>query len=156
VLPPSIHPDSGQPYRWDNVETPIVAPPAWLARMLRPPAPRIPTSTPRTSGFATVDSIADWFTANHTWGEILTGWSCVHGDGEADGSGWRRPGASSPLSATIRHGCLFVYSTETPFQETENGDVQGYTKFRAWAVLEHHGDLSAAARAARQQKQVAA
>jgi hypothetical protein len=32
---------------------------------------------------------------------------------------------------------------------TTAGDVHGYTKFRATAVLDHGGDLSAAARALR-------
>jgi hypothetical protein len=45
---------------------------------------------------------------------------------------------------------LFVYSTNTPFEPTEAGRPHGYTRFRAWAVLEHGGDLSAAARAAAQ------
>jgi hypothetical protein len=44
---------------------------------------------------------------------------------------------------------LFVYSPNTPFTVTTPGDPHGYTRFRAYAVLEHGGDLSAAARALR-------
>ena len=54
------------------------------------------------------------------------------------------------MSATVRHGCLFVYSTNTPLDITEAGDAHGYTRFRAYAVLDHGGDLSAAARALRE------
>jgi hypothetical protein len=68
-------------------------------------------------------------------------------DPEEDCSRWLHPAATSSCSATIRHGCLFVYSTNTPFEATEPGSPKGYTKFRAYAVLNHQGDLSAAARA---------
>jgi hypothetical protein len=53
-------------------------------------------------------------------------------------------------SATIRHGLLFVYSHTTPFQATEAGAPHGYSRFRAYAVLEHGGNLRAAARALQQ------
>ena len=36
------------------------------------------------------------------------------------------------------------------FEPTGGGDCRCYTRFRAWASLYHGGDLSAAARAARQ------
>jgi hypothetical protein len=45
---------------------------------------------------------------------------------------------------------LFVYSQATPFQPTEAGAPRGYSRFRAYAVLEHGGDLRAAARALRE------
>ena len=47
----------------------------------------------------------------------------------------------------MRNGCLFVWSTNTPFDISEPGYPKSYTKFRAYAVLEHNGDMSAAARA---------
>ena len=53
------------------------------------------------------------------------------------------------MSATIKHDCLFVYSPNTPFEQTSARDPHGYTVFRAWAVLEHGNDLRAAALAAR-------
>ena len=67
----------------------------------------------------------------------------------ADGARWRHPGATNPKSATLRHGLLFVYSAATPFQPTEAGAPRGYSRFRAYAVLEHGGDLRAATRALR-------
>jgi hypothetical protein len=155
VLPPSTHPDTGQPYRWDDLMAPIVTMPDWLIALLCPV--RTITITGRTSTYDG-DSIADWYTTTHTWGDILgpCGWHVVDGDGEHDGSTWRHPNATAATSATIRHGCLFVYSSNTPFEPTETGDPHGYTRFRASAVLDHGGELSAAARAARTMREVAA
>jgi hypothetical protein len=73
--------------------------------------------------------------------------SCLDADPDGDGARWVHPTATAKWSATIRHGLLFAYSTNTPFAVTEAGNAKGYTKFRAHAVLNHDGDLSAAARA---------
>lgn len=154
VLPPSPHPITGQPYEW--VDTSDVADcPDWLAELLTdspPPAPTNTTLAPAASStpaFNHRTSPADWFTANTSWTALLgsAGWHVVAGDGDSDGSKWRRPGTDNPFSATIRHGLLFVYSTATEFEPTLPGDPAGYTPFRAWAELQHRGDLSAAARA---------
>jgi hypothetical protein len=75
------------------------------------------------------------------------GWECLDYDPDADGARWLHPNHTSRCSATIRHGCLFVWSTNTAFAVTEPGHPRGYTKFRAYAVLNHKGDMSAAARA---------
>jgi hypothetical protein len=66
-----------------------------------------------------------------------------------DGARWLHQDATSDCSATVRHGCLFVYSKNTPFEVTEAGVPCGYTRFRAYAVLDHGGDLPSAARAMR-------
>jgi hypothetical protein len=147
VLPPSIHPDSGLPYQWEEPLLPPVRLPDWLETLLRP-VQAAPSARAWTGAYHG-ESIAEWFCATHSWAEILAGWTLVAGDGETDGSGWRHPAATSKLSATIKHGCLFVYSTNTALEPTGAGDPHGYTKFRAWATLEHHGDLHAAAHAAR-------
>lgn len=63
------------------------------------------------------------------------------------GARWRHPAATAAWSATIRTGCLFVYSTNTPFGVTEAGNAAGYTRFRAYTALNFDGDMSAAARA---------
>jgi hypothetical protein len=154
VVPPSLHPDTGKPYRWEDPQASITPCPAWLAELLRPePEERAARPfSPRVVNDA--ESIADWFTANSTWAEVLepAGWREVHG-------GWRHPNATSPVSATIRHDVLFVYSTNTLFEPTEAENPHGYTRFRAWALLSHGGDLSAAAKAAqamRKRQEVAA
>jgi hypothetical protein len=143
VLPPSVHPDSGKPYRWVIAVTPV-AMPVWLIDLLRPPPP------PRHHRFTRPHrcaghSIADAFTASTTWLDVLV----PHGWTEVSPGHWRHPAATNPVSATVTNDCLFVYSTGTPFEPTEPGDPHGYTRFRAWAVLNHGGDLSAATRALR-------
>lgn len=148
VVPPSLHPDTGRPYAWANPDVPPAPCPAWLAELLTSePEPHRERAFPArvvNDG----DSIADWFTSTTTWAEILEphGWTEVR-------SGWRHPNATSPVSATIRHDLLFVYSPNTPFEPTEAESPRGITRFRAWAILNHGGDLSAAARAARSQRQ---
>jgi hypothetical protein len=58
---------------------------------------------------------------------------------------WRRPGKRGPgISATTNYagnGLLYVFSTATIFEPE-----RGYTKFTAYALLEHGGDFAAAAR----------
>jgi hypothetical protein len=152
LLPPSRHPATGKPYTWAE---PILDPapvPAWLRRLLAPPpaptTPRRPLPRSHHQG----ESVAERFNAQVSWAQVLGphGWSSPDPDPDHDGARWRHPGASNPKSATIRHGLLFVYSQATPFEPTEAGAPHGYTKFRAYAVLEHQGDQRAAARALRQ------
>lgn len=153
ILPPSPHPATGAPYRWVEHRDLDVEPadmPVWLAELLTEdpepltPAPRMTTSE--------ADSIADWFSATASWGDLLIpeGWTLVGGDGDSDGSRWRHPNATTPWSATIKHGCLFVYSPNTDFEETTEGDPHGVTRFKALTILGHGGDGSSAARAARE------
>lgn len=157
ILPPSPHPNTGQPYQWLAGQGPELAPaelPAWLAALITEQSLPQPIPAPRVTQDE-LDSIADWFSVNNSWHDLLRpeGWTCVHGDGDQDGSQWRHPNATSKFSATVKHGCLFVYSTSTDFVPTEDGQPHGYTPFKAWAVLAHGGEnhqhLSAAARAAR-------
>lgn len=162
ILPPSPHPDTHLPYRWlgDGLDTPPAVMPGWLTHLLRPTE----THTENTTGNAafpiplqpatTQDSIADWATQHLTWTALLThaGWTCVQGDGNSDGSLWRHPNATNSHSASIKNNCLFIYTDGTVFQPTGEGDTHGYTKFRAYAELEHRGDMSSAASAMRQQR----
>jgi hypothetical protein len=147
VQPPSIHPDTGK--RYTRIEAPVAAPPRWLVDLLLPERmlPRSPCR--QRYPLHTGPSIADKFSASTSWADILTqhAWRCLDADPDADGARWLHPAATSACSATVRHGLLFVYSTNTPFDVTESGDPHGYTKFRAQAVLNHAGDMSAAARA---------
>ena len=153
VLPPSRHPATGQPYRWaEPTLEPAMLPAGWR-RLLAPTttagASRPPPQPPSASRGG---SVAEAFNQATSWTQVLGphGWSCPDPDPDADGARWRHPGATNPKSATIRHGLLFVYSAATPFQPTEPGAPRGYSRFRAYAVLEHGGDLRAAARALRE------
>jgi hypothetical protein len=147
VLPPSIHPTTGKPYI--RIERPVAAPPPWLIALLLPqPAPRRRSVSARPRQF-TGPSIADAYSAAVSWSDILGPhrWTCLDDDGDADGARWLHPTHTSNCSATIRHGCLFVWSTSTVFDVSEESNPKGYTKFRAYALLNHGGDMSAAARA---------
>lgn len=153
ILPPSPHPATGAPYRWverRDLDTAPAEMPAWLAELVtEDPEPLVPAPRMMSSE---VESIADWFSATASWGDLLVseGWTLVRGDGDSDGSRWRHPNATATYSATISNGCLFVYSDNTDFEVTSEGDPHGYTRFRALTVLGHRGDGSAAARAARE------
>lgn len=84
------------------------------------------------------------------WAEILKphGWTQVYTSGRI--SYWRRPGKEQGVSATTGYAedrdRLYVFSTSTEF-EAQNP----YTKFGAYALLDHAGDHSAAARELRRQ-----
>jgi hypothetical protein len=87
----------------------------------------------------------DDFNARASWPTILEphGWRLVHYCGEA--TYWRRPGKSDGISASVNYdgrGILWVFSSNAPPLEAG----RGYTKFSAFAFLEHHGDFVRAAR----------
>jgi hypothetical protein len=149
VQPPSVHPDTGNVYT--RIDAAVAAPPQWLTGLLLPEQ-RLSTP-PRRHLYAMHNgpSVADEFCVKASWETILEphGWQRLDAVGDDDGCRWRHPGATSQWSATIKNSCLFVYSPNTPFEVTEPGYPRGYTKFRAYAVLDHGGDLSAAAKALR-------
>jgi Protein of unknown function (DUF3987)/Bifunctional DNA primase/polymerase, N-terminal len=97
----------------------------------------------------------DDFNTRATWEAILEppGWVKVHSSG--DMAYWRRPGKSEGWSATT--GCkskaagnslLCVFSSNAhPFDGPANGkNCSTYSKFAAFAVLNHRGDFTAAAK----------
>ena len=152
LLPPSRHPTTGKPYTWAEPLCEPAPAPAWLRALLAPPAPATPAPRRRTTPGPGRGSVAERFNTTVTWADVLAphGWTCSDPNPDADGARWRHPGATNPKSATIRHALLFVYSQATPFEPTQAGQPCGYSKFRAYAVLEHGGDQRAAARALRQ------
>ncbi len=152
VAAPSIHPATGQPYaRFDR---PVAAPPTWLIKLLR--SEPVKTALAITPGRRCSSrygqrggSIADQYSANTSWADILEPHGWTRTDDDTDGTKWLHPAATSKCSATVRYGCLFVWSPNTPFDQSASGDPHGYKPFRAYAVLNHNGDLKAAARALR-------
>jgi hypothetical protein len=149
-VPPSIHEDTLRPYLL--VSRPVAAAPDWLLRLLRPEPGIDRKVRARQQG---EELIADEYSGITKWTDLLTehNWVCLDDDGDTDGAHWRHPDATAPWSASISHGLLFVYSTNTDFEPTSYGDPHGYTKFRAYAVLEHNSDMTAAARALRAEKE---
>jgi hypothetical protein len=142
LLPPSIHPDTGLPYRFADGPGAPVPMPEWFFALVRVQGPRCDPSyhSKRPAReIAPGESIADHYSATASWDEVLAphGWTLVAGDGDEDGAQWAHSGATNTHSATTRHGCLFVYSSSTPFEETTDGTPHGYTRFAAYAVLNH-------------------
>lgn len=92
----------------------------------------------------------DDFNVRATWEEILAphGWTLHARIGQS--ATWRKPGKRRPgISATTGRAAdadrLFVFSTSTDFEPEKP-----YNKFAAYAVLNHGGDHSAAAKALRE------
>lgn len=98
---------------------------------------------PTTSGGRTRPG--DLFNQQTTWRELLGqhGWRTVYERNPT--TYWRRPGKDHGISATTNHAgsdLLWVFSTSTPFEAERS-----YDKFGAFAVLDHGGDFTSAARA---------
>ncbi|MCG6499426.1 phage/plasmid primase, P4 family [Kitasatospora sp. A2-31] len=90
-------------------------------------------------------SPGDDFEARTPWADILTphGWTHIVTQGRT--AYWRRPGKTLGVSATTGHDPardrLYVFTSSTEFDPE-----RPYTKFGAYALLEHRGDHSAAAK----------
>jgi len=160
-----VHP-SGRPYRrvQGSVSTIRTITPDereqlfWSARQFdeRPkpqpaPLPRsFRCSFPRLGELGDSVRPGDLLNERATWEELLPpyGWELVRYVGE-EGQ-WRRPGKEGEgISATTNYqnsGFLYVFSTSTMFEPE-----RGYSKFSAYALLEHGGDFSAAAKALAEQ-----
>lgn len=100
-----------------------------------------PTSTRSADGTRPGDD----FNAKATWPEILEphGWTDTFTAGDGN-QHWRRPGKNLGTSATISdhgEGALYVFTSSSPFDSE-----RAYSKFGAYAVLNHGGDFNAAAR----------
>jgi hypothetical protein len=90
----------------------------------------------------------DDYNAKVTWDQILEplGWVKVHTN-KAGVTAWRRPGKTEGISATTNHAGIdkfFVFSSSTMFEQE-----RAYSKFAVYALVEHGGDFSAAAKALR-------
>ena len=90
----------------------------------------------------------DDYRARGSWAELLQthGWKRLKTVGGVEH--WQRPGKTKGPSATLGYGgsdLLYVFTTSTPFESDRT-----YNLFSAYAVLEHGGDYSAAARSLRE------
>ena len=151
--PPDCHPDK-KPYRLlhgrlTQIPTISVNDRASLldsALSCNAIAKHTETRDPSAATTASGTRPGDDFNARASWAAILEphGWRRVGRSGER--TLWRRPGKEHGSSATSNHGnsdLLYVFSTNAhPFEHETS-----YTKFAAFAPLEHAGDYRAAARA---------
>ena len=108
-------------------------------------------AVPRREPYQPVDKApqdtrpGDEFNRCTTWEELLgpQGWTKVFTRNET--SYWRRPGKGVGISATTNYAgadLFYVFTSSTAFD-----DAKSYSRFGAYAVLEHGGDFRAAARA---------
>ncbi|MGH8072257.1 MAG: bifunctional DNA primase/polymerase [Candidatus Entotheonellia bacterium] len=101
---------------------------------------------PAVQPHAIGDRPGDLFNARVSWETILTphGWTRVGQRGEL--TLWKRPGKrEGGWSATTNYGgsnLLYLFSSNAPPFEPETA----YSKFAAYALLEHEGDFQAAAK----------
>ena len=104
-------------------------------------------STPVRSGVSVADGTGrpgDDFNQNANWDDILTPASWSKGKHSPTGyTEWTRPGGTRASAKTFdKSGLLFVHTTNgAPFENEES-----YTKFHAYALLNHSGDFAAAAK----------
>ena len=150
VVAPSVHP-SGRAYTWEAGAAPEVLPevPAALVAAVRP---ELPAEGAHLGTGGEVDRTLPGgdFTARSTWAELLEphGWVLAGSRGVV--TFWRRPGKPDGVSATTGYvgaDALYVFSTNAAPLEAG----RSYTRFGAYAALEHGGDFSAAAAELRRQ-----
>lgn len=149
--PAQCHP-TGRPYRLlggSLLSIPTVAPCEREAMLTTARSfDRMPAHEPRPSGGNAPTGSGrpgDDYNARGDWYELLTrhGWTRTATFGVA--SKWKRPGGDRH-SATLNYqgrNLLTVFSSSCPPFEPD----ESYTLFQAYALLEHHGDFSEAARA---------
>ena len=149
LLPPSRHPATGQPYRWaEPTLAPACSRPAGgsCSPLHRRWPPAAPASRPARGG-----RVAEAFNQATSWTQVLGPPRL-----ELPRPGPRRrrrslapPRGHQPQERHHPPRPAVRLLGGHPFQPTEAGAPQGYSRFRAYAVLEHGGDLRAAARAPR-------
>lgn len=139
--------ENGSP---DNIPTLTAAERANVLFVLRSfdetPSKPIPLRPERTPLPPTEDeSPGDEYARTHSWQDILCphGWVPVFSHGEE--IHWRRPGKEDGTSATTNYegtDLLKIFSSSAHPFEAE----QTYTKFGAYAILQHNGNFAAAAK----------
>lgn len=174
VVSPSIHPDTGKPYRWsDQAGNPINAidvtpddcaalPTTFIALLTEQARATQTTAPPRTTSASPApvgDSIAEWINRSQRWGELLTldGWTHSHDRGTDQH--WTRPGKQRGTSAVLHNagdGPLVVFSTDPVVSvlrrgasPSSNGDVISLSLFGYVSATRFDGDRSACASAFR-------
>lgn len=108
---------------------------------------------PETKRFDNGERPGDVFASRAQWPDILEphGWEQVGRTGDV--TKWRRPGKTQGWSATTGieskegNSLLCVFSTNAhPFEGPASGrQCSSYSKFAAYAILNHHADYQAAA-----------
>lgn len=88
-------------------------------------------------------SPGDDFVQRTKWADILAGWTLAYRHGQTEY--WRRPDKNTGHSATVNHtgtDHLHVFTSSSAFEPNVS-----YSRFAAYAKLEHRGDFKRAAKA---------
>ena len=152
ILPPSLHPETGQPYTWvHDPTTPMADLPEWLADALTPApvaqaATKAPTIASNNAYHDDGPSPAEWYNDNASWSEILTGWRLVPATAKttAPNGPTQRQRPHFP-QRSVTNACLCTHQPQG-LPVTETNDPNGLTKFRAEALLNYGGDMAECAR----------
>jgi len=152
--PPECHP-LNQPYvlvRGDLSKIPTISgeqrslllEPAQALNEYVKPSQIVSGGSATSSAAATGNRPGDQFNAQATWEDILEphGWKKAGNRGEV--TDWRRPGKKEGISATTNFGGRDIFYNFTSNGHPFDADT-GYSKFAAYAFLNHAGDFKAAA-----------
>jgi hypothetical protein len=138
VAPPSVT-DSEYAFI-DALE--VLPCPGWLTKLLIREPKRVVTGV---SGTGDDDRPGSVYNSVTSWDELLVGAGWTHAGDNGEVTYWTRPGKSTGISASTNFensDLLWVFSSSTEFEQDTS-----YSKFAAYALLNHAGDFSAAARA---------
>jgi hypothetical protein len=160
VLPPSVHPDTGQPYVWLTKPNGVIPePPAWLLSLwknwdaLRPQlqglcpwAPERPTPKPAKpripSGNDTTPSVIDAYDQAHSIEASLAQYGY-----RQQGKRWLSPHSSTGLAGVvIFDDKAWIHHASDPLCSDESGQLVG--AFDLYRYYEHGGDMTKAVKAA--------
>lgn len=157
VLPPSIHPDTGQPYIWlTKPNGTIPEPPAWLLSLwqnweaLKPqlqglcpwapaPPPKPRKGAPRAAG---EPSVIDAYDQAHDIEAALTRYGY-----RQQGRRWLSPHSHTGLAGVVVFGDrAWIHHASDPLCSDESGQLVG--AFDLFRYYEHGGDIGKAVKAA--------
>ena len=159
VLPPSIHPDTGQPYIWLTRPNGVIPePPAWLLALwqnwdaLKPqlqglcpwapaPTPK-PPKRPRPAHDTAQPSVIDAYDQAHDIESALTRYGY-----RQQGRRWLSPHSSTGLAGVVVFdGKAWIHHASDPLCSDESGQLVG--AFDLFRYYEHQGDIGKAVKAA--------
>jgi Bifunctional DNA primase/polymerase, N-terminal len=175
--PPSIHPATGRPY-WVDIDMPIARAPELLLAILkkpdheakvrnalhtsaahRPSVSEVFLRSGRGKSDRSVSELIDDYNDRHTFADLLLahGWACRGAGNDSDGEVFLHPAHTSNCSATVDIGpsgkpLLYVWTPNTPLEQSSTGDKHGLSKFDVLVALEFNGDVPSALRALSQGK----
>lgn len=160
VLPPSIHPDTGQPYVWLTKPNGVIPePPAWLIALwknwdalkpqlqgLCPWAPERPTpkppKRPRPANATAEPSVIDAYEQAHDIETALAQYGY-----RKQGKRWLSPHSSTGLAGVvIFDGKAWIHHASDPLCSDESGQLVG--AFDLFRYYDHGGDMTKAVKAA--------